>query len=201
MQRKLTTRTRNCVHCGAILRPWHLRYCSEACYQAAFDADFWRRLWSRVDKSGECWVWQGQCTNGGYGQVSRMFRMQYVHRLVYEWTYGPIPDGLVVRHLTCDNPPCCRPDHLAVGTQLANVQDSIRKGRHRPPTNKRQPTYTERARGARVANARFTDDVIREIRRLYATGTVSQKALAQQFGTRQGHISNIVLRKVWQHVA
>lgn len=31
---------------------------------------------------------------------------------------------------TCDNPPCVRPDHLWLGTESANIQDCITKGRN-----------------------------------------------------------------------
>ena len=50
------------------------------------------------------------------------------HRLAWELTFGPIPDGLHVLH-ACDNPPCIRPDHLMLGTQRANMRDAGRKGR------------------------------------------------------------------------
>lgn len=36
--------------------------------------------------------------------------------------------GEVARH-TCDNPACCRPDHLVVGTQADNVRDRVERGR------------------------------------------------------------------------
>ena len=45
-------------------------------------------------------------------------------------------------------------------------------------------------------NARFTPDDIREIRRLHAQG-MRQTKIAAQFGTKQGTISKIVLRKAW----
>jgi hypothetical protein len=50
------------------------------------------------------------------------------HRLAYTFTFGEIPDGLGVLH-TCDNPPCCNPNHLWLGTQLENIADRHSKGR------------------------------------------------------------------------
>lgn len=91
------------------------------------------RFWSKVDKSGECWVWLGGKNRNGYG-VFRYGgkadgRMVDAHRFSYEITYGVIPAGAFICH-HCDNPPCARPDHLFKGSLSDNVLDSARKGRH-----------------------------------------------------------------------
>lgn len=50
------------------------------------------------------------------------------HRFAYHLTKGAIPDGMQVLH-SCDNPPCCNPDHLRVGTSLNNARDMVGRGR------------------------------------------------------------------------
>lgn len=55
--------------------------------------------------------------------------MARVHRIVYEYTVGPIPDGFEVCH-TCDNPRCASPDHLWLGTHQQNVTDAVSKNRN-----------------------------------------------------------------------
>ncbi len=55
--------------------------------------------------------------------------MGRAHRASWQISFGPIPDGLQVLH-TCDNPPCCNPAHLFLGTQLDNIYDMCAKGRH-----------------------------------------------------------------------
>jgi hypothetical protein len=75
-----------------------------------------------------CWEWQRTRNNCGYGRVTVQGKKVLVHRLAYELWVGPIPRGLVVRH-RCDNPACCNPAHLEVGTRRENTQDMMRRGR------------------------------------------------------------------------
>jgi hypothetical protein len=82
-----------------------------------------------VDILNQCWEWNGARTDRGYGHKVIGRRHMSTHRLAYEWANGPIPPGLHVLH-TCDNPPCCNPNHLRLGTQHENLIDMVRKGRH-----------------------------------------------------------------------
>lgn len=42
------------------------------------------------------------------------------HRVIYEWAFGPIPDGMDIDHL-CRNRACCNPWHLEVVTRSENL--------------------------------------------------------------------------------
>ena len=80
----------------------------------------------------ECWVIPNKPQYDGYIQIGteggRPTRL--LHRLVWEiHNAEPIPDGMVVMH-SCDNRACCNPNHLSLGTQSANIKDSVSKGRH-----------------------------------------------------------------------
>jgi hypothetical protein len=87
------------------------------------------RLFERVDKlPAGCWVWTGSVVGYGYGQIKVNGRQLKTHRYVYEQLVGDIPDGMFVCH-KCDNPPCCNPDHLFLGTPRDNTQDMVQKGR------------------------------------------------------------------------
>ncbi len=91
--------------------------------------DFTERFWTKVNKSLDCWNWLANKYPNGYGQFQLEGKPRSAHRLSYELAYGPIPKGLVVRH-KCDNPGCVRPEHLELGTQADNVQDSVRRSRN-----------------------------------------------------------------------
>lgn len=89
------------------------------------------RLYVRVDRSGgpsACWPWTGAKNNKGYGTLMVRRQSYKAHRLAYEIKFGPIPAGLLVRH-RCDNPPCCNPLHLTVGTYQDNTDDRMERGR------------------------------------------------------------------------
>lgn len=141
-----------------------------------------QEFWTRVErgKKTECWPWVGTKTKGGYGTWYRTT----AHRVAYTELVGPIPPGRIVMH-TCDNPPCCNPAHLRLGTQKENLADMFAKGREGDNRNF----------GEDHGRHKVTDAQVREIRRLYATGKHSQQALAKKFGVWQSQISRIVLGK------
>lgn len=90
------------------------------------------RMWRRVvPTSNGCLEFTGSTDSRGYGQVmdAALRRPVKAHRLAWESTRGPIPDGIFVCH-HCDNPPCVNPDHLFLGNDQTNVTDMVTKGRH-----------------------------------------------------------------------
>ncbi len=97
--------------------------------------DIATRFWSRVDFStpNGCWPWTGAFRHD-YGEVLVDSEKEYAHRIAFLIVYGFLPDA-VCHH--CDNPPCCRPDHLFGGTQVDNLRDMWEKGRGSQPPVKR----------------------------------------------------------------
>lgn len=176
------------------------------------------RLWSKIDRSAgpdACWPYLGGRSHNGYGQFT--FKHIYnvrAHRVVYELANGPIPDGKFIMH-TCDNPPCCNPAHLRLGTPLDNMQDMAAKGRASTGLRNGAHTHPERrprgdtnglhahpekaAKGERHGCARLTEVDVREIRALRQAG-VSGAELALRFGVSRAQISHIVLRHHWKHI-
>ena len=91
-----------------------------------------QRFWSSVEKTTSCWLWRGNKSGRGYGNLWVAGVYILAHRLSYELHSGPIPHGLLVLH-DCpdgDNPLCVNPDHLWIGTQQDNVHDMFRKQRN-----------------------------------------------------------------------
>lgn len=83
------------------------------------------RIFGRmVETENGCWEWQGKRGHVGHGLVQFNGRGRLVHRLVWEFMRGPIPDGLELDHL-CRNPPCCNPDHLDPVTHAENMRRGI----------------------------------------------------------------------------
>lgn len=84
------------------------------------DLPHWDRLaerfWAKIDKSGDCWRWTGETVgHTKYGRVTFYRDRKKIHvrahRVAYLLTHGQIDDNLECCH-RCDNPACCRPDHL-----------------------------------------------------------------------------------------
>lgn len=196
--RGLDVDTKFCVRCGAAyFRPsdkggiwWrNRRYCTARCYQAREPRPLAERFWRYVRKGPGCWEWTAARGGSGYGTFGLTREtMTPAHRFSWELHFGPIPAGMLVCH-HCDNPPCVRPDHLFLGTHLANMRDMDRKGRRR----------TSPRPGEQNPNARLTEGQVREIRVRRAMGETC-RALAAEFGVSQPLISYIFHRKSWAHV-
>lgn len=106
------------------------------------------------------------------------------HRVAYELWKGPIPTGMYVLH-KCRNK-CVNPEHLEVGTaKKNNLTDKIRDD--------------SLLVGERNPSVKYTAEIVRDIRQRYANGE-TQTSIAKSLGIRQGHISDICLRKVWKCV-
>lgn len=67
-----------------------------------------------------CRIWVGAKSNG-YGELHYNGEKISPHRLVWIINNGNIPDGIEVCH-HCNNPACCRVDHLWLGTHIENMR-------------------------------------------------------------------------------
>jgi hypothetical protein len=77
-----------------------------------------------------CWEWEGTKQAQGYDRYKIKGRKYSVHRAVYQIVNGvQLTSKIFVCH-SCDNPSCCNPDHLWLGTPQDNVSDMVAKGRY-----------------------------------------------------------------------
>jgi len=143
-----------------------------------------QRFWDKVNTTGDCWVWTGQRSHGGYGIFSANGKPVRAHRYLYEVLNGLIPAGLVIRH-TCDNPPCIRPEHLLPGTLIDNARDSVDRGRN--------------VHGDTHPRSKLSDEKVRKIRELKAAG-LSHRELADFYGVSSAAIAHIFQGITWKHV-
>lgn len=142
------------------------------------------KFWDRVDQSGgpkACWEWTGRRTHQNYGLFDTRTGQVLAHRFAMQQT----DPRVVVRHLICDNPPCCNPAHLALGTIADNNHDMADKGRA--------------ARGEQQRNAKLTEETVREIRARRAQGD-TLSAIARATGVSLQNVHCITTRKTWKHV-
>lgn len=147
------------------------------------------RFWSYVDKRGpdECWPWHGARSSCGYGNFKLLDRKNTPSsRLAYYLSSGHWPGELLVCH-ACDNPPCCNPAHLFLGTTRDNAADMMAKGRWRGGNNKRTNN----------PQARLTEEDVAEIRRSIAFGQTNV-SIAARYGVTHSLISAIRRGKAWR---
>lgn len=123
-----------------------------------------------------CLEWTWYKTRHGYGQMHYGGVVKFTHRLAYELKHGPIPRGMHVCH-TCDNPPCCNPDHLFLGSQTDNMTDKTNKNRQ--------------AQSLQLPQTVLTDQNVRDIR----TSSNSAKELAKQYNVTVAHIRDIIAKR------
>lgn len=149
----------------------------------------------------ECWEWQGAANVHGYGVFTtyphdnfRSFpkkKSWQAHRLALLIATGE-PLTQHVLH-SCDNRRCVNPAHLRQGSISDNARDMHARGRDNWSTGKLK-------RGSAHPQTKITEDDVREIRRRYAAGGITQRELGEEYGMSQPKIGKIILRRSWTHV-
>ncbi len=145
---------------------------------------FWNQL--KHEPSG-CWEWTRCRTKLGYGKVLAYGKVMLAHRVAYALHCGEMTKDCVLHR--CDNPPCCNPDHLFIGTRLENNRDAAQKGRHVSPS----------FHGEQHPAAKLTNKDIPVIRSRYASGD-SYRKIAIDYGVSTGAIGWIIRRQTWAFI-
>lgn len=136
------------------------------------------KFWSRVQPSeneDECWGWSGYAAKG-YPSFESEGRKWLAHQVSWNLFNGKSHRPFWVLH-KCDNPICCNPSHLFLGTNRDNVIDAVRKGIHG-------------CKGKRIPNA-----LVNQIRQDFMVGVLMQMEIAEKYGVSPSQVCKIVNRK------
>lgn len=143
------------------------------------------RFWSKVAVGTKkvCWPWVGSKDQHGYGQINVKGRPIKASRVALLLSGKNLGKSCALHR--CDNPACCNPRHLFVGTKAQNSRDMIAKGRS--------------IVGTRNARHKLTEEDVRTIRRESKKGRTN-KEIARGFLVHRMTVSRIVRGKNWRHV-
>jgi len=162
-----------------------------------------QRFWSKVDVKDEdhCWVWKNKC-QAYYPQFWYEGKMILTHRMAYALHYDRMDlienksndyhknnnNFSCVLH-SCDNPKCCNPHHLFLGTNKDNILDKVNKNR------------SQRMRGSINGNSKLTKDQVLCIRNEYVPRKNGGLAyFAKKYGISTTQVHDIIQNKTWKHI-
>jgi len=140
----------------------------------------------------DCWLWQGALNKQGYGIITIDYKAWRVHKLMYILTYGEFDNQLVVRHKPdiCNNPTCCNPNHLIIGTRKQNTDDKQIAGTMK--------------RGESHGRAKLTESDVLQIREDFKNriNTLDEFCKEQSpiYGVGESAINKICYNKTWNHL-
>lgn len=167
------------------------------------------RFWEKVivaDKD-DCWKWIGAKLRHGYGSFYFKGRAHLAHRLAYILSNGEIEGGLHVRH-KCDNPNCCNPNHLELGTHADNMHDRVKRGRSSISEETKiliskartgqKPTCAHREKLSAAAKARKPNNV-RPVR-IYGVEYPSVVSAAEELGYNRSWVFDKLKKGVAEYV-
>lgn len=146
----------------------------------------WLRAAIQNPTKDNCIIWPWPVGNHRYGVCALEGRQVLAHRYAYKLHYGHYPEPCGLH--TCDVRMCVNPLHVFAGTRRDNNVDRMNKGRNGDIKGEAHPL------------THLTNDDIRKIRSMYASGEFTQAQLARTYKVDQTQISQIVRRKSWKHL-
>lgn len=141
----------------------------------------------KTDDPEKCWNWNGSFMRGDYPLFYGDGKQQPAVRILYRLYYtNYLKRDWVIRH-TCGNNWCMNPNHIYRDTR-ANASKETQMERRRFTIGERHP------------QSRLTEKDVLNIRERVANKETTQKALAEEYGVTEAHISKIIKRKTWTHI-
>lgn len=139
------------------------------------------------EEESACWGWRASKKQSGYGRI-RIDSVEYIASRLSFAVHKEDPGDLDVMH-TCDNPECCNPEHLTLGSHQENIRDAVTKGRW-----KGKGRGCSRNAGARNPMAKLSErdrDVAIEM----ILSLVPHKEIAEKVGASLSAIRCISMRE------
>lgn len=159
----------------------------------------------RSERSADgCLLWMAARSKRGYGQkyvpkgeVPGAGSLQYVHRLSWQATRGPIPERTEVCH-NCpggDRPNCWEPSHLFLGSHRENMRDAQQKGMLSYPGMRRGDV----PRGESHYRAVLNEVLVLAMRERYSLGE-SVASIARSVGVKMLTAYDAIRGTTWAHL-
>jgi hypothetical protein len=86
----------------------------------------------------------------------------------------------------CDNPACCNPNHIVLGTHADNQKDKFEKNRQ--------------AKGEKNGFSLLTNEQVLEARKKYKPRLVTYKMLAKEYGVCKDTMQKAIRGINWKHL-
>ncbi len=150
------------------------------------------RFWLKITKTDGCWLWQAarssrKSKNDQYGKIKIDGKAYRAHRVAYALAnnLNLSFEGEILH--TCDNPLCCNPLHLILGTHKQNMEDMKLKGRAKGHNQRYEKN----------GNSKLSNSDVIKIRTLI-NQKLTNKKIAKLFDVTHQTISCIKRGITWQ---
>lgn len=148
-------------------------------------------FWNHIDVKtpNDCWNWKMKKDRNGYGRTHLFYPNIYkktgAHQISWLLSGNSIEQGQLIRH-KCNNPSCCNPTHLDVGSPKDNAMDCVNSERT--------------LKGSKNPSSKLTEKDVKKIKETLALGKKLGAILSKEYGVSKVVISNIKNNKTWRHV-
>lgn len=177
---------------------------SESFYSTTFKINIKQsdieRFWNCVDKKSEseCWVWKKSLSQRGYGKFQAAGKGLYAHRFSIVVSGIEIPDGMFSCH-KCDNPPCCNPKHLFIGSPSDNQRDMALKGRSCKGEKNPSRIHPDLFRGENNHGHKLTEKIVSQLRSNPPIG-LNMNSEALKYSVSPSVLREAIIGTTWKHV-